>query len=49
VFEPQDKDYIAIEPMTAPINALMSGRGLRLVEPGGLFRATFRVNVKEIP
>jgi hypothetical protein len=35
--------------MTAPANALVSGRGLRLVEPGGLFRATFRVTVKEMP
>ena len=49
VFAPRDKDYIAIEPMTAPANALVSGRGLRLVEPGGLFRATFRVNVQEMP
>jgi aldose 1-epimerase len=49
VFAPRDKDYIAIEPMTAPANALVSGRGLRLVEPGGLFRATFRVNVEEMP
>jgi aldose 1-epimerase len=49
VFAPRDKDYIAIEPMTAPANALVSGRGLSLVEPGGLFRATFRVNVQEIP
>ena len=47
VFAPPDKDYIAIEPMTAPTNALLSGRGLRLVEPGDLFRATFRVNVQE--
>jgi aldose 1-epimerase len=49
VFAPRDKDYIAIEPMTAPANALVSGRGLRLVEPGGLFRATYRVNVQEMP
>ena len=49
VFAPRDKDYIAIEPMTAPANALVSGRGLRLVEPGGLFRATFRVIVQEVP
>jgi aldose 1-epimerase len=49
VFAPRDKDYIAIEPMTAPANALVSGRGLRLVEPGGSFRATFRVNVQEMP
>jgi aldose 1-epimerase len=49
VFAPRDKNYIAIEPMTAPANALVSGRGLRLVEPGGLFRATFRVHVQEMP
>ena len=49
VFAPRDKDYIAIEPMTAPANALVSGRGLHLVEPGGLFRTAFRVNVKETP
>jgi aldose 1-epimerase len=48
VFAPRGKDYIAIEPMTAPANALISGRGLRLVEPGGLFRATFRVTVQEM-
>lgn len=49
VFAPRDKDYVAIEPMTAPANALVSGRGLRLVEPGGLFRATFRVMVQNVP
>jgi aldose 1-epimerase len=49
VFAPRDKDYIAIEPMTAPANALVSTRGLRLVEPGGSFRATFRVKVQETP
>jgi aldose 1-epimerase len=49
VFAPRDKDYIAIEPMTAPANALVSGRSLRLVEPGGLFRATFRVMVQNVP
>jgi galactose mutarotase-like enzyme len=49
VFAPRDKDYIAIEPMTAAANALVSGRRLRLVEPGGSFRATFRMNVQEMP
>jgi aldose 1-epimerase len=49
VFSPRDKDYIAIEPMTAAANALVSGRGLCFVEPGGLFRATFRVIVQEMP
>ena len=48
VFAPRDKDYIAIEPMTAPTNALLSGGGLRLVEPGDKFRATFRVKVQEM-
>src|SRR5206468_6822383 len=47
VFAPADKDYVALEPMTAPANALGSGRGLRLVEPGGTFRATFRIHVAE--
>jgi galactose mutarotase-like enzyme len=43
VYAPLDHDYIAIEPMTAPANALVSGRGLRLIEPGGSLRATFHV------
>ena len=45
VFAPRDKDCIAIEPMTAATNALASGRGLRLVEPGERFRAAFAVGV----
>jgi aldose 1-epimerase len=46
IFAPKDKDYIAIEPMTAATNALVSGRGLKLVEPGERFRAAFAVTVK---
>ena len=46
VFAPKDKDYVAIEPMTAATNALTSGRGLRLVEPGERFRAAFAVTVE---
>ena len=46
VYAPKDKDYIAIEPMTAQTSALTSGRGLRLVEPGGQFRAVFRIRVE---
>jgi aldose 1-epimerase len=45
VFAPKDKDYIALEPMTAPTSALTSGRGLRFVQPGGRFRAVFRIGV----
>lgn len=46
VFAPRDKDYMALEPMTAPTSALTTGRGLRLVEPGGEFRAVFRIRVE---
>jgi len=45
VFAPNDKEYIALEPMTAPGNALTSGRGLRFVLPGERFRAVFRIRV----
>ena len=45
VFAPKDKDYIALEPMTAPTSALISNRGLRFVPPGERFRATFRIRV----
>jgi|SRR5580658_126893 aldose 1-epimerase len=48
VFAPKDKDYVAIEPMTAATNALVSGRGLKLVEPGERFRTAFGVTVKSI-
>ena len=45
VFAPKVKDYVALEPMTAPTSALTSGRGLHLVEPGGEFRSAFRIRV----
>ena len=43
VFAPKDKDFIALEPMTAPTSALTSGQGLQVVEPGAALRASFRV------
>ncbi len=46
VFAPRHEGYVALEPMTAPTNALASGRGLRLVEPGGEFRAAFRIRIE---
>ena len=49
VYAPKDKDYIALEPMTAPTSALTSGRGLSLVAPGGQFRAGFRIRVDALP
>ena len=48
VFAPSAKDYMALEPMTAPTNALRSGRGLGLVEPGDTFRAKFRIRIDGI-
>jgi aldose 1-epimerase len=45
IFAPKDKDYIALEPMTAPASALTSGRGLRFVAPGERFRAVFRLHI----
>ncbi len=45
VFAPPGQDYVALEPMTAPTNALASGRGLRTVPAGGVFRAAFRIGV----
>jgi galactose mutarotase-like enzyme len=40
-----EEPYICFEPMTAPVNALVSGEGVRSVPPGGSFRADFSVRV----
>lgn len=45
VYAPAGRDLIALEPMTAPTNALTSGDALPLVEPGQSFRAVFRIRV----
>ncbi len=49
VYTPAGQDLVALEPMTAPTNALASGRGLSIVEPGGRYRAAFRIVVADSP
>ncbi len=45
VYAPPGHDYVCFEPMTAPTNALNSGDGLQLVEPGEEYRAAFTVRI----
>jgi aldose 1-epimerase len=45
VFVAAGAETVALEPMTAPTNALVSGRDLALVPPGGRFEASFRLAV----
>lgn len=47
VFAPQGQPFICFEPMTAPTNALASGVGLRLVEPGDEYRTAFSIAVAD--
>jgi aldose 1-epimerase len=46
IFAPPGRDLICFEPMTAPVNALASGRGLRWIVPGNEFRAVFTIAVQ---
>lgn len=45
VYAPSDTAAVAIEPMTAPTNALLSGADLPWVEPGERLRASFSVRI----
>jgi aldose 1-epimerase len=46
VFTPPGADFVCLEPMTAPTNALVDG-GYTLVPPGGSFTADFAVRVTD--
>jgi galactose mutarotase-like enzyme len=46
VFAPAGEDFICLEPMTAPVNALGSGEGLRLAQRGSAFTAEWRLEVR---
>jgi galactose mutarotase-like enzyme len=45
VYAPAGAAFIAFEPMTAPVDALRSGNGLRFAEPGEEFSAEFAIAV----
>ena len=49
VFAPANQDLVALEPMTAPTDALRTGRGLRWAAAGEDFTATFRLDVEDLP
>jgi aldose 1-epimerase len=49
IFAPNEQEFVAIEPMTAPTAALTSGRGLRVVAAQERFAAAFRVRVEAQP
>jgi galactose mutarotase-like enzyme len=48
LFAPAHTTSVAIEPMTAPVDALRSGEGLRLAAPGEPFTAVFAVDVRDL-
>lgn len=45
IYAPADTPAVAFEPMTAPTNALLSGDGLRTIEPGESFAPVFSVAI----
>ena len=45
VYAPPGERFICFEPMTAPTDALRSGESLRVVAPGGRYRARWRVAI----
>jgi aldose 1-epimerase len=49
IYAPTEDEVIAIEPMTAPTNALVAdGPELPAAEPGSPFRAVFSINVADL-
>jgi aldose 1-epimerase len=47
VYAPADQPVICFEPMTAPVDALRSHAGLRLVDAGATDRATFTLTIED--
>lgn len=49
VYAPPGAPFLAFEPMTAPVDALRSGHGLRFARPGEeAFRAEFAISVERV-
>jgi aldose 1-epimerase len=48
VFSPPNSEFVCLEPMTAPVNALVDG-GYGLVAPGESFTARFAVHAEDQP
>jgi aldose 1-epimerase len=48
IFAPPDQPVICFEPMTAPIDALRTHRGLRMVPPGSTAAATFAIAIESL-
>jgi aldose 1-epimerase len=48
VFAPRTGQFICFEPMAAQTNALASGAGLKLLEPGQRHRASFSLSVQDL-
>lgn len=46
VYAPEGSPFICYEPMTAPVDALISGDGLRWAGPGDDFEAVFTISVE---
>jgi aldose 1-epimerase len=48
IFAPPDQPVICFEPMTAPIDALRTHDGLRVVAPGATARAVFTLAIEDV-
>ncbi len=46
VYAPVEHDYICIEPMTAPTDALVTGESVPFARPGQPFAAAFRIRIE---